>query len=500
MAAYWLLAFLLVASSASNTAGVRLSIGQGLLDELEQTYLPGLIAQLKNQTIPDVSIAKSGFLYHLDLNLTHVDIEAIDIDLETSLLQFDASKQTITLDLNNLNLTVNTDYDADVTLFGKNSGTASVTLSNAVIKVEIEVGSNGQHQATATIQSITDDLSHSKLNITSSSWLMKLLNSLGHMWPFDDINVWLVEEIIKLLRGTINGQINKLLGGLTYQAELKALGIDVGLDYHVSQLAVVQEAQDQYLEIAVNGTCYDAAHPDQQPNVTPPVELPDWMTSNDVRAQIQSYTLDTIFWVLATNDVLEFNITQSMLPANLPIKLDTTQFSLLIPQLSQHYGLEKQMQLNVHNPTPPVISNSNSTIQIMLAPDIDFLVETADGMDRAFTLNTDLELGIAAGFTSNTTGLYILPTIDTTDTKFTKFDDSNSVIGDLDLNQVEVGFNEILTLIGRFVDDFIDARGGVYINLPSWLQLKDLDIKTETGILEIDATPIPQLIADFLNN
>jgi len=80
-----------------------------------------------------------------------VDIEAIDIDLETSLLQFDASKQTITLDLNNLNLTVNTDYDADVTLFGKNSGTASVTLSNAVIKVEIEVGSNGQHQATATI-------------------------------------------------------------------------------------------------------------------------------------------------------------------------------------------------------------------------------------------------------------------------------------------------------------------------------------------------------------
>jgi len=48
MAAYWLLAFLLVASSASNTAGVRLSIGQGLLDELEQTYLPGLIAQLKN--------------------------------------------------------------------------------------------------------------------------------------------------------------------------------------------------------------------------------------------------------------------------------------------------------------------------------------------------------------------------------------------------------------------------------------------------------------------
>jgi len=70
----------------------------------------------------------------------------------------------------------------------------------------------------------------------------------------------------------------------------------------------------------------------------------------------------------------------------------------------------------------------------MLAPNIDFLVETADGMDRAFTLNTDLELGIAAGFTSNTTGLYILPTIDTTDTKFTKFDDSNSVIGDLDLN------------------------------------------------------------------
>ena len=189
-----------------------------------------------------------------------------------------------------------------------------------------------------------------------------------------------------------------------------------------------------------------------------------------------------------------------MLPKNFPMKLDTTEFSLLIPQLAQHYGMEKQMQLNVHNPTPPVMSNTNTTILIMLSPAIDFMVETAEGLNRAFTLNADLELGIAASFTSNTTGLYIVPTINQSDTKFTKFDDSNSVIGALDLESVETGFNGILTLIARFVDDYIDTRGGIYIKLPSFLQLKDLDIKSETGILEIDATPIPQLIADFLNN
>ena len=48
----------------------------------------------------------------------------------------------------------------------------------------------------------------------------------------------------------------------------------------------------------------------------------------------------------------------------------------------------------------------------MLAPAIDFMVETTEGLSRAFTLNADLELGIAATFTSNSTGLYITPVID----------------------------------------------------------------------------------------
>lgn len=41
---------------------------------------------------------------------------------------------------------------------------------------------------------------------------------------------------------------------------------------------------DQFLEIAINGTCYDAARPGVAPNVTPPVELPNWITNDTVRA------------------------------------------------------------------------------------------------------------------------------------------------------------------------------------------------------------------------
>lgn len=97
------------------------------------------------------------------------------------------------------------DYDADITLFGKSSGTASLDLTKTDIKVVIDIGTNDKNEAVASIASIDADLSHMNINVTSTNWLMKVINALGHTWPFDDITNWLIEEIIKLLRGTING-------------------------------------------------------------------------------------------------------------------------------------------------------------------------------------------------------------------------------------------------------------------------------------------------------
>lgn len=60
--------------------------------------------------------------------------------------------------------------------------------------------------------------------------------------------------------------------------------MDLGFDYHVYELTVKSAAADTFLEIALNGTCYDAARPGVEPNVTPPVQLPNWITNDTVRA------------------------------------------------------------------------------------------------------------------------------------------------------------------------------------------------------------------------
>lgn len=97
------------------------------------------------------------------------------------------------------------DYDSHLTLFGSSSGTGSIDLLNTDIKVVIAIGNNDKNEATASISSIDADLSHMDISVTSTNWLMKILNYLGHVWLLDDAAKWLIEEIIKLLRGTING-------------------------------------------------------------------------------------------------------------------------------------------------------------------------------------------------------------------------------------------------------------------------------------------------------
>lgn len=158
-----------------------------------------------------------------------------------------------------------------------------------------------------------------------------------------------------------------------------------------------------------------------------------------------------------------------MIPSNIPIKLDTTEFSLLIPALAKTYGLGKQIQLDLSLPEPPVISITDNEIAVMLPPDIDWMVETDSGLVRAFTLNSDLELGVDATFTSNSTGLYIVPTLDASNSKFTKFAVTNSAIGDIDMTELENGIDELIDLIANLLDKFIDSRGGVLVPLPSWL-------------------------------
>ena len=484
---------LLIASvSATEHAGVHVSIGEDLLTELQQTYLPGLLQKVNGLKLPDFSFASSELDIDFGFNFTDSILNEISVDEKNGILQFDPTNQAVNINLTNVTLLFNTAYSGQITLFGSESGNIKLSMENANIVISVGLGTNDQYQPTAEINSITIQLENSTVNIVSDDWLMKAINWFCNLLQVTNVDDWIIQEIAELAKSPINSLLSKFLSQNSYIATIDALGFDLGIDYHVFELEMKDNQGSQYLLASVNGTVFDAAHPSVKPDVAAPVPLPDFLTFDTVRAQAQSYVLDSALWAIQKNGILHYTLEPSVVPSSFPIKLSTTSFGLICPGLVTKYGYGKDIELNIHVDTAPSVSITNQLVSVDLAPSIDFMVDNNGAYERAFTLETGATLALNATISANTTDVFIAPYVDNSNSHFTRFAYSDSVIGAIELASIEGALNEAIYIAANIVNEYIREKGGVPIKLPSFLELDDFTLKYSNGFIEIDAEPIPE--------
>ncbi|MEE4247066.1 MAG: hypothetical protein V2I33_16755 [Kangiellaceae bacterium] len=157
------------------------------------------------------------------------------------------------------------------------------------------------------------------------------------------------------------------------------------------------------------------------------------------------------------------------------------------------------MKLDFGPLSTPKVDMSTDSISTNIESYVDFMVENTSGeFNRAFQLQTNLEIAVDIGFVSNSTGTYVEATINTDKSKFTEFDYKYSEIGVIDLGPLEGAADEVIDLVASYVNNWLDHLGGFRIPLPDWLVLKDTSLEFRNGFMEFDATPDITALIDYL--
>ncbi|MEE4247064.1 MAG: hypothetical protein V2I33_16745 [Kangiellaceae bacterium] len=68
------------AASTSDIAGVRMAVGQGLLTEIEDAYLPKILAKLSGENLGDYKIEGIKWLISYDLEFSDLTIDTVQVD------------------------------------------------------------------------------------------------------------------------------------------------------------------------------------------------------------------------------------------------------------------------------------------------------------------------------------------------------------------------------------------------------------------------------------
>jgi hypothetical protein len=76
---WWLPLFALV-TSAADTAGIRMAIGQNLLTELEDAFLPKLLSNLQDKRLPDINVGDPKSWFKFDYNLTDIVVKDVIVN------------------------------------------------------------------------------------------------------------------------------------------------------------------------------------------------------------------------------------------------------------------------------------------------------------------------------------------------------------------------------------------------------------------------------------
>lgn len=283
-----------------------------------------------------------------------------------------------------------------------------------------------------------------------------------------DKNLPYLESLAPGLLGTLFPMVNELVGNYSLQFEMP-LGLKLDLGF-VGDAEVVGER----VYLPLNGTFFSPSwrNPELQP-----AEIPDQTATlpEPIQAQVSDYTVNSaiasLWWSLA------YSLEQ--LPPQFPMKMNTDEFTLFIPQLRNHFGANKPLAFfitpNEKAGLPTYMTDGNvsmsaaANLQIKCNPD-------TRGWQPAITFTIAVSGNFTAWITNNIGSATILSL------ELDSIEVASSAIGPIDLSALATFLR---AAISGFIPQVNDYLGEVALPLSHILMFSVLqdDVEVETGYL-----------------
>ncbi|XP_077315167.1 bactericidal permeability-increasing protein-like isoform X2 [Lithobates pipiens] len=297
-------------------------------------------------------------------------------------------------------------------------------------------------------------------------------------WGVKYLFVWLVnlfdDAISSSLRETMQNQIcPQVIDAVNnrLQPVLQSLPVSVKLDdvaaidYSLTGPPTVTPGN---LDVHMKGEVFEIAHRATPPFSPPPLSLPDDHNLM-VYFAVSDYLFNTAGYVYQSAGKLVFNVTDDMVPKGSPMRLNTSTFGILIPQLEKMYP-DMLMKLVITSHSAPSLNINPGNVSMAPLVDIQaYAILPNSSLAPLFLLNlkTDVFANVAVN-SSRIVGNLKLSRVD--------IELKHSDVGpfSVGLIQTAVNFYLLNTLLPKVNEKFNE---GIPLPLLDHVQLENLILK-----------------------
>ncbi|CAH2292157.1 bactericidal permeability-increasing [Pelobates cultripes] len=229
--------------------------------------------------------------------------------------------------------------------FISNDGDFDLKVEGISISVGLSLGSDAIGRPTVSPSDCSCHIADIDVHFSGSfGWLINLF----HDSIESGLRSALEDKICPSVIDSINSQLEPLLQTLPVTAKIDKVA---AIDYSLMGRPTVTA---DYVDAQLKGEFFELSHRSTPPFSPPPLSLPD---DHDLMVYFgaSEYLFNSAGFVYQSAGALVFNVTDDMIPKDFSIRLNTSAFGALIPQISKMYP-DMLMKLQISSPTSPSLN------------------------------------------------------------------------------------------------------------------------------------------------
>ncbi|KAM9296508.1 bactericidal permeability-increasing protein-like [Gastrophryne carolinensis] len=409
----------------ANNPGAVVRITQKGLDYARQIGISVLQEKLSSIHLPDYSGSYHvGILGNVDYNIFSMSVTNIQLpSSQLSLVPNVGLKVSIDQGFIAIHGRWKVKYS-----FIRDSGDFDLKVLGISISVGLSFGSDESGRPTVATDDCSAHIADMQVHFTDTiDWLINLFDDAIASSLRDNLQ----NQICPLVIDAVKNQLEPTLQSLPLAAKLDNVA---AIDYSLTGPPAISSDN---MDVKMKGEVFQITQHGTPPFSPPPLTLP-----NDhnlmVYFAVSEYLFNTAGLVYQSAGKLVFNVTDDMIPKGAAVRLNTSSFGLLIPELEKMYP-NMLMKLMVASPSAP--SLNIATGNVSLAPKLDiqaYAILPNSSLAPLFLLNltTDVLAKIAVK--------------------------SSKIVGNLELSRVRINLQH--SDVGPFSVVLIESAVNIYLS------------------------------------
>jgi len=446
-------------------SGLGVMVSQDTVESFK-VLIPGILEKIEGATLPDIPPIDG--LEVTDLKITSFEMTVDDLNY------WSPSDNVAELDIKNLNLGLSLNFDYKPLHL---TGSADITSDDTSMTTMVTVGAKDK-KLTLDVTKIELDIGDLVVKI-SGSFIDKILNLLTSLFK-------------KIVQDVVNKEINDLLKAKAAAIVDKTLSsipayVPLGVVPLAFSTAITSGPllNDTIIAFGLESRLVPTADFHLPEDVPPAKPMPVWMNDGEqTQLYVNEYAVNSALASLSYLNT-NFTITGEMLPKTLPISLDATNFEVLFPGISEKYGADTPVDIQIIlDDHPDRVLFSTSGMDLDLGVELRFLVKQSENSEPISVVALRLDIGGTVTIDIDDDLIKItVPKLTATYTKLL-----SSTLDPAPSNESLLTNFEALMQLGQELISVM-LPNSVPMPTPNGISLHGTKVTTQSGYLLLETTP-----------